>query len=958
MNKLKNLAILLIVTCSLSGFAQKTYYVSPTTLGDDSNNNGLSAAAPYRTINKALQQFNTTEGGFIYLLEGIFTEEVLIDNQDGIHIKAFNNANVVFDGTTKITSTWLQHNGNIFKTPVSKDIWQLFINDKEKVMARWPNTSFTNDAIFENLNWAEGDANAGSNGVMVDKTDPSIGDITTIGDIQDALVIANVGSFRTYVKKVTSNVTNKTFTYETVSSFKTKEHFYFLEGKLSLLDTANEWFMGYEGNQRYLYAWSATGDGTDLNNSTIKGKTQSYAFDIRNLENVTVSDLKFFATTVRIQSGHDVTINDNVFSYPNCSKRMLGVKSSPLVTSIDQNLSSGSLTNYGSTNCTFEGNVFEYTDGEGLILDGNNHRVLNNYFHHIDYSCAELQGIGLSVYCTGSNLTFDNNIIHTTGASATLNLGDAAKIRYNDISNTGLAQSDGSIVQITKNIVEGSETAYNWLHDTGKYGFRFDAEVGNSGDAGIKGLAHHNVIWNLGDHAHNSGGIGMMIKGEYQEIYNNTCFDNLKIDINILEENIGDGLTTNMHTITRNNAADRISNHRTQVNTFPGVQSNNTYAGVNDSTNDLINGLLENTAVVYDADKVIENRALYDFRPKASSTNLIDQGLEITSPVYSSVIVDITEGFAGTAPDRGAYEYNGDKWISGIDFTPTVYPWTWPDEGDPQPPVDDENSSGFINHHTFEHEDAGNYWSTTGSGINGSITSDQVHGGANAYTILAPNDNWDGVDNKTKQNKAVVLSDLAFNFSPDFTSSQVNINVSFWIKVDQDQDNGALDRIKIVVKDASEGALGSTQVVVGDPQGENYLSATSGWKQITTTFQNATYLSTYTTHIELWLGNLSGNVYVDDFESVISDGDDLSTDTLETVDVSIYPQPISKDGTLHINTTLEIEATRVYSLYGQLISQNTGNINELNLNRCEPGMYILQIQLKGNHSITKKIIIH
>ena len=62
-----------------------------------------------------------------------------------------------------------------------------------------------------------------------------------------------------------------------------------------------------------------------------------------------------------------------------------------------------------------------------------------------------------------------------------------------------------------KNSVAGSETAFNWLHDTGKYGFRFDAPVPTPCTAGEYGLAHHNVIWNIGDPTDNTGGIGMMM---------------------------------------------------------------------------------------------------------------------------------------------------------------------------------------------------------------------------------------------------------------------------------------------------------------------------------------------------------------------------------------------------------------------------------------------------------------
>ena len=296
-----------------------------------------------------------------------------------------------------------------------------------------------------------------------------------------------------------------------------------------------------------------------------------------------------------------------------------------MVTNIDQDLDTKNLiSNSSSSECVFSNNVFEYTDGEGLILSGSNHIISNNYFHHIDWSCAETQSLGLTIYSNGENILFDNNVIHTTGASSTLNLGERARILYNDISNTGLGQSDGAIVQVTKNIVTSSETAYNWFHDTEKMGFRFDAPAGSADVAGTEGLAHHNVIWNIGKDGY--GGIGMMIKGDYHEIYNNTVFNCDKTDILILDE---DGLI-NLDTYT-NNAADVISNHKVNdvpnEDSIPGITNNN-YSLYGDHTNNnsiTIDPLL-NTSVnlIYNSSSVLEDRYLYNFIPE--SPLLIDQG--------------------------------------------------------------------------------------------------------------------------------------------------------------------------------------------------------------------------------------------------------------------------------------------------------------------------------------------
>ena len=45
----------------------------------------------------------------------------------------------------------------------------------------------------------------------------------------------------------------------------------------------------------------------------------------------------------------------------------------------------------------------------------------------------------------------------------------------------------------------------------------------------------------------------------------------------------------------------------------------------------------------------------YDYRPRASSP-LVDAG--VVFPPY-------TDGFLGKAPDIGAYEFGGERWVAG-----------------------------------------------------------------------------------------------------------------------------------------------------------------------------------------------------------------------------------------------------------------------------------------------------
>ena len=81
----------------------------------------------------------------------------------------FNNEKVVMDGTKSIDSVWTLYSDNIWRTTISFDIWQLFVDRTEVIMARWPNASFEDGSIWDKANhWGHGtidiDQNAYSNG--------------------------------------------------------------------------------------------------------------------------------------------------------------------------------------------------------------------------------------------------------------------------------------------------------------------------------------------------------------------------------------------------------------------------------------------------------------------------------------------------------------------------------------------------------------------------------------------------------------------------------------------------------------------------------------------------------------------------------------------------------------------------------------------------------------------------
>ena len=606
----------------------ETYYVA-VSYGNN-NNDGKSLSAPFKTIAKAASVMSA--GDICYIREGSYHEIVTMNNTDGasgspIVFTNYNNERVIMDGTVAVDTSWSVHSGNIYKQKLNFRPWQLFVDRKEQVMARWPNAKFSDDSIWDNDNyWAKGtldkDNNAYSNGTIID--DPYTNKDGTAIDLnakgfdldesgKEAIAILNVGSFKTWSRKVTSHSGN-TFNYSNTPSWKTKHHYYYLEGRLEFLDSAGEWY--FDITDSTLYFWAE--NNVHPKNLNIRGKVQSYAFKITASEYIHIKNLEFFATTVYFYNGDNCLIYGANFMYPSCSKRMLRVVDTlPEMTLFTSN----------SSNSIIRKSAFRNTDGTAVEMWGGDNRIDSTYFNNIDYSVADNSGLMITIRMNGSNNVFSHNTVHRTGASATVSAGIAPLVEYNNLYDTGHLQSDGSMVQITETEQDGAICRYNWLHDTEKYGARFD----HSGTAdGVNGLMHHNVAWNC-----LAGGI--MAKGNNHKIYNNTVINSgSRNDIIILK--VGD--SDHSSTILKNNVAGKIANHRSNdVEIDFGTYSNNW------------NGYKESASIT----SVLTDTSQKDFSPKSGSA-IIDAG---------AVISGITDGYQGSAPDMGAFESGNVNWTAG-----------------------------------------------------------------------------------------------------------------------------------------------------------------------------------------------------------------------------------------------------------------------------------------------------
>ena len=700
-------AFLLVLIIVNNVGAQAIVYVSQNE-GDDLQGNG-SIQNPYQTIGKAISV--VSESDTIIIREGIYHEEIIIDNLNGTEnlptvIKNYQNETVIIDGTIEIDGTWGDDPGNNnikLIENITSPITQLFVGNNQMVMARWPNAQFDDLSIFDKHNWAEGHESSSLDGQLYideSKKDPGTTDLT------NSIGILNIGSFKTFNRLVNSHtqqVGNDLIEYlspignngiggalKNNGPLKDKHHYFFFEGKKDFIDTENEWFLDAVNNKLYLYPSS----GTNINNITVRGKIRDYSLLVDNSSHIKIEGLTFFATTFKAQNSSYLNISNCNFYYPSYSKRMLGELQGAAPTTL------GSSGTKRVHNSTIDSCLFMDTEGEGLLIIGNNNKVLNSYFKNIDWSATELNGLMVTINVDGNGNEFSNNEIYNTGASATVWPGEESIFSYNVVSNTGLAQSDGAVFQGTKNTVSKSIVHHNFVYDTEKYAFRYDAPGGNAEEAGSFGIMHHNIADNT---------MGLMIKGNNQIIANNTVINtiNNRNDIIILAEDC-----SNNSTWLYNNLAERIGSHRSSIqfeltNDAPipigtvgyimydsdGNGSKDSWrecqasdgsiysgTGVGESMNNIDQITADRSGISLQSDVTSlllynssDGKSVVDYVP--NSTVLFDNGVSPTnnvniSPTESKTLDELVpQTSVGDNPDIGAIDQSN-LWTPGIDWSP------------------------------------------------------------------------------------------------------------------------------------------------------------------------------------------------------------------------------------------------------------------------------------------------
>ncbi|MEM9481398.1 MAG: hypothetical protein AAGA58_17245 [Verrucomicrobiota bacterium] len=595
-----------------------TYHVAPS--GND-NNDGLSAAAPLKTIGAAANR--VLAGDTVRIHAGTYPEQITKSGLAGlpgapITFKAHGNGPVIIDGTRSVAGiqadSWTLHGNGIYKTTLTQDIWQLFLDGEMMMEGRWPNASLDDGSIWDRDEWAHS-SGASTNGNLITDASGSKPDLAATGvSFEGGWVVFNGGQWNTLIfQNFNHTAGTGTITYNNWNNFRgsINEHRYFITAHLDCVDVEGEWY--YDNPSNVLY-FKAPGGGVPTGD--LRGRVRRWGFDLNNTSHVVIQGIEFFGCSIEMTSSPDLVLEDCKFKFYNAQKRVLnsGQWSTPFVSGLRATI----------RNCEFS-----YSDGRGFDFNNADHAIIENILmHDIDWT----GGGSSTVHMGGSqDVRISRFTMYNTGASEGLHMGSNS---ITELCRTGplvgSLQQDGSPIHFNPWAYENSIIRYCWTLNHGKRGARGDVNNSGSDFQGTNFLMHHNVARGCGEG-------GLSVAGDFQEVYNNSSFANNRPDIYLIEK----GSFVHANTITRNNAtnfngiANRANRHAGQPP--PGILSNNWDAS--NVANELV------------------DQSNFDFRPKPGSP-LIDGAMHVAG---------ITDGYVGPAPDIGAYEHgDSDYWIPGF----------------------------------------------------------------------------------------------------------------------------------------------------------------------------------------------------------------------------------------------------------------------------------------------------
>ena len=666
--------------------AATTYFVATT--GSDSN--AGSSAAPFLTIQKCATI--AVAGDTCQIGAGIYRETVTPAHSGTatapINFAAASGAKVTVDGTDAV-SGWSLDSGHIYKTavtlagsaaatysstefPTNTDLWanQLFSGSEGTAIpeAAYPAPStnpFTQ--AFITSGWSSTRSATATctappctttlTGTLTYNSFPAFGDMTgAVADFAGGWVALSA----TVTSGTLSSSNHKLNISFPESDSKVypgggNDNEFRLVGKKAFLTAANEWF--YDAAAHELYMWAANGS-TPTN---IYAKKRNYGFVLNSRSYVNVTNVGLFGTTIttNASSSHDVlnSVNSKYLSHFQTAQYDTSLYAAGIYDA-NHRFDSGILL-HGSNN-TLENSTLQQSAGNGVNVDGTNNTVHNVLIHDVGYSGTYTAAVTLQAGSSGTAIT--NSTLYNTGRDAInmdTNLYPNAgwhdmRIAYNNIYGYAQIAFDlGGIYACCDDALTGTRIDHNVIHDPAHTGNgihldngSYDVQIDHNLIYGLKGTGdvnHGGNGINFGGHT-NSPPTGSHLPYLTGKIFNNTIV-------------AGPNYTIFNYFAT----SSYVANTQVKNNILDGAHpSGQDYGYVSGGTP------VEATNLV-----TLHSDDGTGTDPKYTNAASGDYTLQPGSPAIDAgtVISGVTDGFAGSKPDIGAYESGTTKWVVGCAWT-------------------------------------------------------------------------------------------------------------------------------------------------------------------------------------------------------------------------------------------------------------------------------------------------
>ena len=606
------------------------YFVSPT--GSDDNRG--TQKQPFKTVQKCADVVQP--GETCWLRAGIYREEVrpVVSGTEEAPIifAAYKNEQVTISGT-ELVDDWQMFRDSIFQANITLPVSdysdtgffanQVFVDGEMMPEARFPNLDEKRDFLQPNM-LGGGVKSEGGTVASIENSEIPVLSEGWIG----AKVWVNEW-YTTRTGTITGGTAEK-LTAQMTAPWDRGGLWFYLFGKLELLDSAGEWF--YEGKSQTLYLRSP--DNTAPR--TVEAKQRNFAFDLSDRSYISLRNLNLFANTITTSDRSTGIVLDGIHArYVAHHMTLPPLPKSEQAPGSDDGLfvaahahDTGIQLRGGGN--TLKNSIIEWSSGNGILLEGNNHRVTNNIIAHTNYMVSYAAPVRING--NGHQITY--NTIERTGRDA-INIDwhtagfdvRNIEIAYNDISQFGMLSTDLGAIYICCYIdLEEGSIHHNWIRDTqafspfwGTRGIYLDIESFNS-------TIHHNVVWNLTGGKDNYNLLVGSPRG-YEQVFNNTFLGEVTMSKEFVEAR------NNIFAASKNIVAD--------------YQSHN---------------LLSDADIQFTQPPTEELESMPDFTLKKGSP-AVDAG---------TLIPGIVDSFKGKAPDIGAYERGGDRWKAGsnLEYNP------------------------------------------------------------------------------------------------------------------------------------------------------------------------------------------------------------------------------------------------------------------------------------------------